>query len=81
MYFAGRLEDGNIQEYRDAAQHAAALGLAELEAELLVFSAKEEEHEAYFFNVVRGHWLLSPIKSVFAWGPGPGDAAKLIGGK
>jgi demethoxyubiquinone hydroxylase (CLK1/Coq7/Cat5 family) len=81
MYFAGRLEDGNIQEYKDAAQHAHALGMTELEATLMVFSAKEEEHEAYFFNVVRGHWMLAPIKAVFSWGPEPGAPAKSIGGK
>jgi rubrerythrin len=80
MYFAGRLEDGNIQEYKHAADHAKALGLTDLEATLLIFSAKEEEHEAYFFNVVRNHWMLPPIKRFFTWGPGPGAAAKEIGG-
>jgi demethoxyubiquinone hydroxylase (CLK1/Coq7/Cat5 family) len=81
MYFAGRLEDGNILEYKDAAQHARALGLTELAETLMLFSAKEEEHEAYFFNVVRGHWMLAPMKAVFTWGPGPGAPAKPIGGK
>jgi len=81
MYFAGRLEDGNILEYKHAAEHATALGLAEMAETLMVFSAKEEEHEAYFFNVVRGHWMLPPVMAVFTWGPAPGAPAKAIGGK
>jgi len=81
MYFACRLEDGNIQEYIDAAEHAKALGLLELEETLLAFFAKEEEPEAYFYNVVRDHALLKPVKTIFAWGPLPGAAAKAIGGK
>ncbi len=78
MYFAGRLEDGNILEYQVAAQHAQALQLNSLVKQLLAFSAKEEEHEVYFYNIVRDHWMLAPMKSVFKWGPQPGEAAKAL---
>jgi hypothetical protein len=81
MYFAGRLEDGNILEYKHAADHAEALGLTEMQTTLMLFSAKEEEHEAYFYNVVRGHWLLPRTMAIFSWGPKPGAEAKAIGGK
>jgi len=79
MYFAGRLEDGNILEYKHAADHARALGMNELAETLMVFSAKEEEHEAYFFNIVRDHWMLAPTKRFFTWGPERGAAPKVIG--
>jgi rubrerythrin len=81
MYFAGRLEDGNIIEYKHAAEHARALGLTAMEETLMIFSAKEEEHEAYFYNVVRDHWMLKPVMAVFTWGPPPGAPAKAIGSK
>ncbi|MBS1990574.1 MAG: ferritin-like domain-containing protein [Cyanobacteria bacterium SZAS LIN-3] len=81
MYFAGRLEDGNIIEYKHAADHAKALGLPELADTLMLFSAKEEEHEAYFYNVVRDHWMLATTRRFFTWGPELGAPAKAIGGQ
>lgn len=68
MYFAGRLESGNVLEYEDAAGHAAALGLKEFEADLLVMSRVEKEHEDFFLAVIAGHRLLPLMKSIFKWG-------------
>jgi demethoxyubiquinone hydroxylase (CLK1/Coq7/Cat5 family) len=68
MYFAGRLESGNIKEYEDAALHAGSLGLADYQAELLVMSGVEREHELFFFHVVADHKLLPFMRRLFRWG-------------
>ena len=68
MYFAGRLESGNVIEYQNAAMHAAALGLREFESDLLVMSDVEKQHEEYFLDVINGHRWLPLIASLFGWG-------------
>jgi hypothetical protein len=68
MYFAGRLESGNVLEYEEAAGHAARLGLNEFEADLLVMSRVEKEHEDFFLGVIAGHRLLPLMNSIFKWG-------------
>lgn len=68
MYFAGRLESGNVVEYEAAASHAAALGLKEFETDLLEMAGVEKEHELFFSSVIVGHRLLPVISSVFGWG-------------
>ena len=68
MYFAGRLESGNVVEYEDAASHAGALGLREFEADLLVMAGVEKEHELFFLNAVTGHRLLPLTSTLFGWG-------------
>ena len=68
MYFAGRLESGNVIEYEVAASHAGALGLKEFEADLLVMARVEKEHELFFLDVIAGHRLLPIVSGVFAWG-------------
>ncbi len=68
MYFAGRLESGNVIEYQVAASHAGALGLKEFEADLLVMAQVEKEHELFFLNVITGHRLLPVVSGLFGWG-------------
>jgi len=68
MYFAGRLESGNVLEYEEAAGYAAALGLDEFEADLLVMSRVEKEHEDFFLEVIAGHRLLPLMNAIFKWG-------------
>jgi demethoxyubiquinone hydroxylase (CLK1/Coq7/Cat5 family) len=68
MYFAGRLESGNVVEYEDAASHARALGLLEFEADLLMMARVEKEHEMFFLSVVTGHRLLRLMRAIFKWG-------------
>ncbi len=68
MYFAGRLESGNVIEYQIAASHAAALGLKEFEADLLVMADVEREHEQFFMKVITGHRWLPLISRLFGWG-------------
>lgn len=68
MYFAGRLESGNVIEYEDAASHARALGLGEFETDLLVMARVEKEHELFFMSMVAGHRLLPLMRAIFKWG-------------
>jgi rubrerythrin len=67
MYFAGRLESGNVVEYKEAASHASALELTEFQVDLLVMAAVEREHEAFFLSVVTGHRMLPLISVLFKW--------------
>lgn len=68
MYFAGRLESGNVVEYEVAASHARALGLIGFEADLLVMARVEKEHELFFLRVVARHRLLPLMRTIFKWG-------------
>ena len=67
MYFAGRLESGNVIEYEDAAAFAKELGMNECVDDLLDMARVELEHEVYFRNVLTGHRLLPVMKKVFRW--------------
>jgi len=69
MYFAGRLEHGNVKEYDVAAFHAGKLGLKDFQRELLKMSQTEKEHEDFFGSKVADHPLLPWVKSLFLWGP------------
>src|SRR5262249_49764359 len=68
MYFAGRLESGNTEEYAIAALHAARLGLTDFARELKVMSAVEKEHELFFLGVISGHPWLPFVLRVLKWG-------------
>jgi hypothetical protein len=68
MYFAGRLESGNVIEYEVAASHAHALGLGTFQADLLVMARVEKEHELFFLSMVAGHRLLPLMQGIFGWG-------------
>jgi hypothetical protein len=76
MYFAGRLEHGNVDEYVQAARHATALGFDEFAAALRRMADVEREHELFFMNTVTGHRLLPLAKALFKWGP-PARPARL----
>ncbi len=67
MYFAGRLESGNVQEYVDAAEFARELGMSECFDELMEMSRVEGEHEEFFRAVVAKHRLLPITKRFFRW--------------
>lgn len=67
MYFAGRLESGNVQEYVDAAEYAKELGMPECFEEMMEMSLAEGEHEDFFRAVVAKHRLLPITKRFFRW--------------
>lgn len=68
MYFAGRLEHANIDEYEVGAALARRLGFADYERALLAMAAVEREHEAFFLRTVAAHPWLPALRRVFAWG-------------
>lgn len=67
MYFAGRLENGNVEEYESAARFAEDLQMAECAAEMLEMARVELEHEIFFRAVVANHRLLSITRRFFKW--------------
>ncbi len=67
MYFAGRLESGNIIEYEEAAQFAKELGMDACVEDLLDMARVEGEHEAFFRQTITGHKLLPAMKKIFRW--------------
>lgn len=77
MYFAGRLEGRNVQEYEEAACHAAALELNQFESELQIMRSVEREHELFFLAAVAGHRLLPLVQPIFKWGT-PACVAEVV---
>ena len=67
MYFAGRLESGNVIEYEDAASFAKELEMNECVEDLLDMARVELEHEVFFREMVTGHRMLPMMKKVFRW--------------
>lgn len=63
MYGAGRIERRNIREYEDAARLAAAMGSHGFADELLTMAEVEWDHEQYFHDQVRGHWMHGLVGS------------------
>jgi hypothetical protein len=75
MYFAGRLESGNVEEYMSAAFYAREYGLADFESDLRLMARVEKEHEMFFLKVIAGHRLLPLTRAIFKWGDeGRGEA-------
>jgi rubrerythrin len=68
MYFAGRLEHANVNEYLVAAYHADHLGLHDFAEELRRLSDVELTHEQFFYNVIQGHPMLPLLIAVYGWG-------------
>jgi demethoxyubiquinone hydroxylase (CLK1/Coq7/Cat5 family) len=67
MYFAGRLESGNAQEYVDAAGLAKELEMHECSEEMMEMSRVEAEHEDFFRQTVAKHRLLPITRTFFKW--------------
>lgn len=57
MYGAGLLESRNIREYEEAAQYALGAGLHEYLDDLLTMAEVEWEHEKFFREKCRSHFL------------------------
>lgn len=68
MYFAGRLERGNAQEYEDARTHAVAVGRDDFAARLAGMAEAEREHELFFQRMIAGHRWLPFMRRLFGWG-------------
>lgn len=70
MYFAGRLESGNVNEYVELKKLLNQAGHTEWDAEVNTMTDVEKEHEVFFAEAVAGHWMLPLFSVVFRWGPG-----------
>ena len=68
MYFAGRLESQNVEEYSDAAEYARELGMPICFEAMMEMSRVEREHEDFFKQTVSRHRLLPITKKCFRWG-------------
>ena len=73
MYFAGRLEHSNIQEYVDGVEYARVLGLRDFAAALTEMGDAEREHEAFFLRSIASHRWTPVLARMFGWGA-PGSA-------
>lgn len=78
MYFAGRLEFGNVDQYEVAAHHAARLGLKDMARELHAMTRTEREHELFFMRKVEGHPLLPLVQFALRWGPAERKAGREV---
>ncbi len=70
MYFAGRLESGNVNEY--ILLEKLVMG-TELEVEIPCIrkmAIVEKEHEMYFLSKSKDHFLIGLFSGIFGWGPG-----------
>jgi demethoxyubiquinone hydroxylase (CLK1/Coq7/Cat5 family) len=68
MYFAGRLESQNVQEYVEAAKWARELGMEDCVEQMMEMSDTEQRHEDFFKDVVKGHSFLPLMRRFFRWG-------------
>lgn len=70
MYFAGRLESGNVNEYIELKRLLHTQGMNHHDAVVDQMTQVEKDHEMYFLRQVTGHWMLPLFQLVFRWGPG-----------
>ena len=68
MYFAGRLESGNVNEYYHMVELFHTMGITEHDDILVEMGIKEKEHEVFFLNKIRTHKLLPLFEKIFSWG-------------
>ncbi len=70
MYFAGRLESGNVNEYLRLIELVRGTALADEYACILEMARVEKEHEMWFLERVSGHPWLPRFTGLFGWGEG-----------
>ncbi|MBK9328627.1 MAG: hypothetical protein IPM95_04765 [Sphingobacteriales bacterium] len=68
MYFAGRLESGNVSEYFNMKELFNQLNITRHDAILIEMGMKEKEHEVFFLSKIRSHKWLPLFEKVFSWG-------------
>jgi hypothetical protein len=70
MYFAGRLESGNVNEYLHMAELALGTVIADERDCILEMALVEKRHETFFLSAVIGHPALPWFQRLFRWGAG-----------
>ena len=68
MYFAGRLESGNVNEYFRMQELFHSMNIYDHDPILMEMGIKEKEHEVYFLEKIRQHKLLPLFEKIFSWG-------------
>ncbi|MCW3127729.1 MAG: hypothetical protein JWO03_3387 [Bacteroidetes bacterium] len=68
MYFAGRLESGNVNEYYRMVELFHTEGITEHDDILEEMGIKEKEHEVFFLSRIRSHPWLPLFEKLFGWG-------------
>ena len=69
MYFAGRLESGNVNEYVELERLLHAHGTQQYDTVLNQMAVVEKEHEVFFLEQITDHWMLPLFRPIFRWGP------------
>jgi len=69
MYFAGRLESGNVNEYITLKRLLHDQSIHHHDTVVDQMAQVEKDHEVYFSQQVTGHWMLPLFQFVFRWGP------------
>jgi len=69
MYFAGRLESGNVNEYVTLKRLLNDEGHTQWDDVVIEMTEVEKEHEVFFATAVVGHWMLPLFALIFRWGP------------
>jgi len=68
MYFAGRLESGNVNEYFRMKDLFHEKDITKHDATLEEMGMKEKEHEIYFLEIIKNHKWLPFFEKIFNWG-------------
>lgn len=68
IFFAGKLESGNVCEYFVMMHHFHSLGIREHDAVLYEMGIKEKEHEMFFLDQIRHSRVLPVFERLFSWG-------------
>lgn len=68
MYFAGRLESGNVNEYFVMKDYFNQLNINKHDVALVEMGMKEKEHEVFFLSKIKTHKWLPFFEKVFSWG-------------
>ena len=69
MYFAGRLESGNVNEYLLLLELVRGTALADERGCILEMARVEKEHELHSLGRIADHPLMPVFQAVFGWGP------------
>ena len=67
-YFAGILENGNVNEYNLAHKYASELGFDHLLEDFLEMQKTELEHEIILYRMIKTHRFLPIFSRFFKWG-------------
>lgn len=68
IYFAGRLESGNVCEYIRMKDYFNKAGITKHDKILYEMGIKEREHEDFFLEQIQGSKLLPFFEKFFGWG-------------